>query len=225
MGSNPFVGCTSLNTITVDSLNTWFDSRSSCNAIIAKSDLSLVSGCRSTVIPSNLYNIKAYAFKGITGMRRIVLPTHLYSIGNEAFADCSDVETILASPFSAPRLGNAVFQGIDPDIPVHIRHGSLDSYLNEWRYFHNLIEDFPVGVDTVPHQPKGYTLYCHHGQMTVVSDSPQPVYVFDITGRELYHHPAATRLSIELADILPATQGILLVKVGNCPAEKVMLNK
>ena len=223
LGNNPFVGCTSLDTITVDSLNTWFDSRSSCNAIIAKSDLSLVCGCRASVIPSSVYNIKAYAFKGITGMRRIVLPTQLYSIGNEAFADCSDVETILASAFSAPQLGYLVFQGIGPDIPVHIRRGSLDSYLSEWRYFRNFIEDFPVGVDTIAHLPKDYEIQCHQGQMTVVSDTPQPIYIFDLTGRVIYHHVATTRLSIGLLDIRPAKQGFLLVKVGNHPAEKVLL--
>ena len=225
IGNNPFAGCTSLDTITVDSLNHNFDSRSSCNAIIAKSDLSLVSGCRSTVIPSEIFKIKAYAFKGIRGMRRITIPPQVYSIGDEAFANCSDIETILASPFSAPSLGNYVFQGIDPGIPVHIRRGALDSYLSEWRYFNNFIQDFPVGVDTVSHQPKDYTLHCHHGQITMVSDIPQPIYIFDITGRELYHHPATTHLSIGLADILSATQGLLLVKVGNHPAEKVLLYK
>ena len=156
-------------------------------------------------------------------MRRIVLPTQLYSIGNEAFADCSDVETILASTFSAPQLGYLVFQGIGPDIPVHIRRGSLDSYLSEWRYFHNFIEDFPVGVDTIAHLPKDYEIQCHQGQMTVVSDNPQPIYIFDIMGRVIYHHVATTRLSIGLLDIRPAKQGFLLVKVGNHPAEKVLL--
>lgn len=223
LGNNPFAGCNSLDTITVDSLNINFDSRSGCNAIIAKSDLSLVSGCRSTVIPSETVYIKAYAFKDIRGMSSIILPMRLYSIGNEAFAGCADIETIIASSFSAPRLGNLVFQGIDPAIPVHIRRGALESYLGEWRYFHNFIEDFPVGVDTVTHQSKNYTLHFHQGQMTMVSDSPQPIAIFDIMGRMIYHHSTTTHLSIGLADILSATQGLLLVKVGNYPAEKVVL--
>ena len=221
IGYNPFVGCTNLDTITVDSLNTMFDSRSSCNAIIAKSDQSLVCGCRSTVIPSDVYHIKAYAFKGITGIRRITLPIRMCDIGNEAFAGCTDIETILSATFSAPTLGSGVFQGVDPDIPIHIRRGTLAHFLSEWPYFHNFIEDFPVGINTIPQQPKGYTLNCLNGQIYVTSDTPQPVYIFDITGRQLYHHAASTELRVKLADLMLSSQNILLVKVGNNSAEKL----
>ena len=224
IGNNPFVGCISLDTITVDSLNYTYDSRSSCNAIIAKSDQSLVSGCRSTVIPSDIFKINKYAFKGIKGMRRITLPVRLYSIGNEAFAGCTDIETILSASFSAPQLGYSVFQDVNPDIPVHIRRGTLDSYLSEWCYFHNIIEDFPIGIDSVTHFSKDYTLLCHNGQLSITSDIPQPIFVFDMLGRELYHHAATTTLHIRLTDILPIVSGILLVKVGSHPVEKLLYN-
>ena len=222
IGHNPFAGCTSLDTITVDSANTKYDSRSSCNAIYDKNNGQIVSGCRSTVIPSNTYRIAPYAFYGIAGLHRIVLPKKVFSIGEEAFAGCTGVTTIISADEIAPQVSWGTFDGIDPDIAVHIRRGSLASYTERWSHFHNFIEDFPVGIDETTEGTLDYSLVCRDGILSINTVTPLPVRVYDISGRELYHCSPVTTATLRLTDLLSASHHILLVQVGNYPAEKIV---
>ena len=57
-----FSSCSNLAFIEVDEGNTFFDSRSNCNAIIYTSSNELVLGCKSSVIPSGVTSIGNYAF-------------------------------------------------------------------------------------------------------------------------------------------------------------------
>lgn len=218
IGNNPFSGCRNLETITVDSANTDYDSRSSCQAIIKKSDLSLVSGCRSTVIPTGIRLIQPYAFKSIDGLQRIVLPGDVMAIGTGAFAGCTGVRTILSDNRTAPEIAYASFEGMDPEIPIHIRPGSLASYQSRWTYFHNFIEDFPVGIDEPEQQEKDYRLDCQAGLLTMEADSPLPLRIYDLTGR-LVHSIAPT---VHTTCRLPMGMKMVLVQVGSHAAEKVM---
>ena len=222
IGDNPFACCTSLDTITVDSANTDFDSRSSCNAIFEKYNCRLVTGCRSTTIPNNTYRIAPYTFKGITGLHRIVLPKNVISIDVGAFAGCTEVNTILSAEQTAPQVEQNTFEGIDPDIAVHIRPGSLASYRERWSYFHNFVEDFPVGIDGTTEGERNYSLVCRDGMLTVTAATPLPLRIFDITGRELYRCTPVSTTTLHLKDIQSTTHhNILLVQVGSYPAEKI----
>ena len=218
IGDNPFSGCRNLETITVDSANTDYDSRSSCQAIIKKSDLSLVSGCRSTIIPTGIRLIQPYAFKSIDGLQRIVLPGDVMAIGTGAFAGCTGVRTILSDNRTAPEIAYASFEGMDPEIPIHIRPGSLASYQSRWTYFHNFIEDFPVGIEEPEQQENGYRLDCQAGLLTMDADTPLPLRIYDLTGR-LVHSIAP---SVHATCRLPIGMKIVLVQVGSHAAEKVM---
>ena len=222
IGDNPFAGCTSLDTITVDSANTQFDSRSSCNAIYKKSNGQIVSGCRSTTIPNNTYHIAPYAFKGITGLHRIVLPKDVFSIGEEAFAGCSGVTTIISANETAPQVERNTFEGINFDVPVHIRPGSVASYRERWSHFHNFVEDFPVGIGETTEGERGYSLVCRDGRLCINAATPLPVKIFDISGRVLYHCSHAATTTLRLSDLLPAYHHFLLVQVGSYPAEKIV---
>ena len=205
-------------TITLASANTDYDSRSSCQAIIKKSDLSLVSGCRSTIIPTGIRLIQPYAFKSIDGLQRIVIPGDVMAIGTGAFAGCTGVRTILSDNRTAPEIAYASFEGIDPEIPIHIRPGSLASYQSRWTYFHNFIEDFPVGIDEPEQQENGYRLDCQTGLLTMDADTPLTLRIYDLNGR-LVHSIAPT---VHATCRLPIGMKMVLVQVGSHAAEKVM---
>ncbi|WQJ53709.1 MAG: hypothetical protein [Wendovervirus sonii] len=106
MTDNPFSSCTKLSTITVNS-NTYFDSRNNCNAIMRKADNALITGCKSTTIPSNTVTIGSYAFANVTfNNTSITLPSTVTTIQANAFMytnivsiDLKNTKTIGASAF------------------------------------------------------------------------------------------------------------------------------
>lgn len=89
-----FWGCPSLNSIVVEEGNLKYDSRGNCNAIIDKETLCLISGCRNTIIPSEIKSIGGDAFNGCTKLQSISIPESVTEIGNLAFARCTGLKTI-----------------------------------------------------------------------------------------------------------------------------------
>ena len=140
-----FSYCESLNCITVDAGNPYFDSRNGCNAIIHTATNTLVAGCRATTIPSDVTAIGAYAFLGIfaTHADSITIPASVTSIGTGAFAWCEALAGITSLATTAPTLDNSPFYHVNSQIPIRIPAGSLSSYQSEWRYFSNFIQSTP----------------------------------------------------------------------------------
>lgn len=103
---NPFYG-TNLNSITVDSKNSVFDSRYDCNAIIRKANNELATGCKNTKIPNGIKTIGAYAFRDCKGLTEISIPNSVDSICGDAFSKSgltkvsipSSVSYIYENPF------------------------------------------------------------------------------------------------------------------------------
>ena len=99
LGSN---ACTS---ISVDSNNTYFDSRDNCNAVIRTSTNQLVAGCVNTVIPSTVTSMAQYAFAnapitsiGITGSGAdIEIPSTVTVIPRELLGTSYTQRTSLVS--------------------------------------------------------------------------------------------------------------------------------
>lgn len=87
IGWGAFANCYNLTSITVLFGNNYFDSRDNCNAIIDKRDKALIVGCKNTVIPSTVKEIKGEAFKGCSGLTRIRIPDSVEKIGWGAFSD------------------------------------------------------------------------------------------------------------------------------------------
>ena len=108
IGDNPFRSCDALATITVASTNTAYDSRDNCNAIIRKSDNTLITGCKNTVIPNNVTSIGNYAFSGYKNFTSIIIPSSVTSIGSSAFAYCSEL-TSIDIPSSVTSIGSSAF--------------------------------------------------------------------------------------------------------------------
>ncbi len=75
-----------LASITVEEGNVWYDSRENCNAIIDKTNNSLIAGCKNSTVPEGIVRIGSYAFQQCTGLSNITLPTTLKTISNDAFA-------------------------------------------------------------------------------------------------------------------------------------------
>ena len=111
-----FDGCENLETIVVEAGNPKYDSRGGCNAIIETAKNALMCGCKNTVIPNDVTEIKnkALGFKSLTsieipasvrilqpgvfegsGLTSVVIPATLTTIFDNPFQDCPDLTSIV----------------------------------------------------------------------------------------------------------------------------------
>ncbi len=93
LGEKMFSGCTSLESITVDSDNPTFDSRENCNAIIRTATNTLVEGCNTTVIPASVTIIGKNAFSQ-RGLTTYTVPDNITEIGAGAFSGCKSLTSL-----------------------------------------------------------------------------------------------------------------------------------
>ena len=93
IGDQAFNYCTSLESIKVDSNNTVYEDRNS-NAIIRKSDDTLIVGCKNTTIPDSVTSIENNAFSGCTGLSSITIPESVRKIGRYAFYYCTNLTSV-----------------------------------------------------------------------------------------------------------------------------------
>ena len=96
IGGNVFSYCYSLSSIVVDDHNPIYDSRNGCNAVILTKSNSLVSACKSTVIPSSVEEIRSDAYVGLP-IEAINIPVGVIHIREYAFNNCKELERIFIS--------------------------------------------------------------------------------------------------------------------------------
>lgn len=108
IGQDAFTGCCSVTEIIVDSNNPVYDSRNNCNAIIETSTNTLISGCKTTIIPNDITTIGFAAFSGCTGLVTIDIPESVTSIGRWAFVGCSQLDHIVI-PDKVTSIANDAF--------------------------------------------------------------------------------------------------------------------
>ncbi len=88
-----FARLTDLETIEVDQNNPFYYSAGNC--LIEKSSHSLLSGCKTSIIPDDATEILDGAFAGCTSLKFITIPDSITSIGNRAFEGCSALKSII----------------------------------------------------------------------------------------------------------------------------------
>ncbi len=103
-----FSECTSLESISVENGNPVYDSRNNCNAIIKTATNTLITGCKSTVIPNTITSIEFTAFNGCRNMANIIIPNSVVNIGDASFQGCSGLVN-LTIPNSVTSIGSCAF--------------------------------------------------------------------------------------------------------------------
>ena len=86
--------CFNITSIEVDEYNPYFDSRENCNAIICKSNDTLLLGCNATIIPNSVKKIGIYAFFGCEALTNINVPEGVEEINFGAFQYCSNLKSV-----------------------------------------------------------------------------------------------------------------------------------
>lgn len=100
--------CRKLASIVVEEGNQVYDSRDNCNAVIQKSNNTLVLGCMNTVIPNTVKEIGDYAFDNCYGLKKIELPESVTRINSYGFSTCIEA-TEVNLPNSLTYIGGSAF--------------------------------------------------------------------------------------------------------------------
>lgn len=109
---NPLFACTSLESIKISDENPSYQSTGTDNAILRKSDMTLISGCNKTVIPSGTNKIGRCAFYNCSELSDITLPQSITDISDYVFGNCNRLTQLYISK-SVKNIGKKAFCGCD----------------------------------------------------------------------------------------------------------------
>lgn len=139
ISNGTFARCDSLSKITVDKRNTKFDSRENCNAIIETATNTLISGCKSTVIPDTVTSICSNAFQYCKNLT-ITIPETVTFIGRNAFDEC---ENLSINYKGTDEQWNKITNIRKTDALTEEEKKQLLEELRIWAEKDNLSSDFP----------------------------------------------------------------------------------
>lgn len=117
LDSNAFPGCIGLTSITVESGNPKYDSRNGCNGIIETSTNTLISGCKTTVIPNSVTSIGCGAFRFCSTLASIEIPNSVTTIETDAFTGCTGL-TSITIPNSVKSIKEGAFYNHDSSVEL-----------------------------------------------------------------------------------------------------------
>lgn len=109
IGLRAFGSIPTLESITVSAANTVYDSRNGCQALIETATNTLMTGCRNTIIPSDVAVIGESAFNGCTALERVTLPEGLQRIEDDAFSQCTGLVEAFPLPSGLTHIGQRAF--------------------------------------------------------------------------------------------------------------------
>ena len=141
---NPFRGTPSVVSISVEAGNPVYFSEGNC--LIQRETMTIVSGCRNSIIPNGVAVICNDAFEsGMSGT--LYLPASVNNIGQRAFANCSSINKIYSlnttppSMYTGSSLGHS-FGNVPRNIPVYVPAGCVEAYRNAagWDEFEYIFE-------------------------------------------------------------------------------------
>lgn len=163
-----FKECPNLQKITVDASNPVYDSRNNCNAVIKTATNTLIQGCSSTTIPTNVTSIGSEAFYGNWTKDEIIIPNQIDSIGYRVFCKCPNVKSILIGKgLRTLWLGSLYQLPHLKEITVSASNPYLDSRNNCNAIIHKATNTLVVGCSetTIPNTVKtiGYEAFYGNG--------------------------------------------------------------
>ena len=151
IGLRVLEGCNGLNSIIVDSQNTVFDSHDNCNAIVEINTNTLISGCKKTIIPSDIQYIGDYAFRGITSLTSVVVPSNIIGIGTYSFRGCDGLTSVTVDITDPLTIGDYTFTN-RANATLYVPKGCVSNYeaaefWNEFKEIHeiDLGDDYVLG--------------------------------------------------------------------------------
>ena len=150
--NNPFSGCPNITSIVVDEQNPKYSSKDNCNAIIADGYsvgnthyyTTLVSGCKTTIIPDNVEDIGYKAFSGCSSLTLIDIPASVKSISSNAFSGCTSLGSIVVNSVTPPSGSRRMFDDTN-NCPIYVPLESVTAYKNStaWTDYSSRIQGIP----------------------------------------------------------------------------------
>ena len=229
ISENVFYDCSNLTSIVVESRNTKYDSRDNCNAIIETTTNTLITGCKTTIIPNSVTNIGQGAFRNCssltsitipnsvkiieqtafyscTGLTSVTIPNSVTSIGTYAFYNCSGLTEIICENSIPATVESSTFDNITATLYVPV--GSKSAYANAtgWSDFTNIIEDdVKTGVEST--LVDNVNVSVENGNIIIGGADNANVDVYSVNGQCVYSGTATT--------IPISAKGLYIVKVNN----------
>lgn len=199
IGDRVFAGCRSLTEIKVESDNPNYDSRNDCNAIIRTADNTLIAGCQTTVIPTDVTTISNYAFYQQSMLTSITIPSSVTTIDNAAFEYCP--LTYILIPKSVTSLGDNVFWGDTQLLTVLMEAATPIPFPTDFNW-DTLIEQstlyVPFGAKQAYEQAEGWKNFMEIIEMdeeqmasvaAITHNTTSGSAVYDLLGRKLKAQP------------------------------------
>ena len=138
IGYRAFSTTSRLESMTVERSNPVYDSRDNCNAIIETSSNTLISGCRTTVIPNTVNAIGDAAFFN-AHYPNVKIPASVTSIGKKAFAGCW-IKSVTCLATIPPVADYDLFYNgsTSASAPLYVPFASISDYKNAvgWNFFY-----------------------------------------------------------------------------------------
>ena len=173
IGTEAFSYCENLSSIVVEDSNAIYDSRNNCNAIIETATNTLIQGCNSSIISTEVQYISECAFRGLSNITTLTIPNSVISIGkqafygcsslrtltigekvnnigNNAFRNCNDIESITSLNVTPPTLQSRVFPKYTATLYVPIGSKLRYQEAEGWKNFTNIVEiEVPSGIEGI----------------------------------------------------------------------------
>ena len=204
--SQSFLGCSSLASISIP-------------RAVSRIAPSTFEECRSLttiVIPDSVRLIGTKAFYRCSRLSSIVIGASVDSIGDYAFGGITNPDTIQMKSPTPPTITFYTFHEMPTNATIKVPCGAQQQYNNAyyWNVFTNIIEDCNEGIMDAADMPQ-HSIRSENGMIIIPDEIAEGVKVYSIEGRQIaftFNH-----------NITVLTKGVYFVKIGNGPAQKVLV--